>query len=151
MERPATMSRRAALASGLALVGSLAGCVTGGSSSPEDAYDVGMTSIDFEPRELTVTPGTEVVWRNTNSRTHTVTAYEGTLPAGAEYFASGGFDSQAAAVAAYNNALEGGIVTEGTFSHTFEIPGSYGYFCVPHRDADMAGIIEVTEDGTTDA
>lgn len=150
MERGVSTSRRALLASGVALVGSLTGCVTGRSSPSGNSYDVGMTSIDFVPRELTVTPGTEVVWRNTNSRTHTVTAYEGTLPEGAAYFASGGFDSQEAAVDAYNNALEGGIPSEDTFSHTFEVPGSYGYFCIPHRDADMAGIIEVTADTTTD-
>jgi plastocyanin len=150
MQRAGGTSRRAVLASGAALVGALSGCVTGGTSPPEDSYDIGMTSIDFEPRELTVRPGTEVIWRNTNSRTHTVTAYEGTLPAGAEYFASGNFDSQTAAVNAYNNALEGGIVSEGTYSHTFEVPGSYGYFCIPHRDADMAGVIEVTAEGTTE-
>lgn len=147
MERPVTSSRRAVLASGAGLIGSLAGCVTGRSSPPADSYDVGMTAIDFEPRELTVTPGTEVVWRNTNSRTHTVTAYEGTLPEGAAYFASGGFDGQEEAVNAYNNALDGGIVSRATFSHTFERPGSYGFFCIPHREADMAGIIEVREDG----
>lgn len=150
MQRGAATSRRAVLASGVAIVGSLAGCVTGGSAPPADSYDIGMTSIDFEPREVTVTPGTEVVWRNTNSRVHTVTAYEGTLPEGADYFATGGFESQRAAVDAYNNGLEGGIPSEDTFSHTFEIPGSYGYFCVPHRDAEMAGIIEVTSDATTD-
>lgn len=138
------LSRRALLATGATLLVGTAGCTSLGTSGAEGNYDIGMDAIDFLPERLTVTPGTEVVWRNTNSRTHTVTAYEGTLPDGAEYFASGGFDSQEAAVDAYNNALEGGLVTDETYSHTFEIPGEYGYFCIPHRDAQMNGIIEVT-------
>lgn len=140
------LSRRALLATSTTLLVGTAGCASLGTGRSEQAYDVGMDAIDFLPERLTVTPGTEVVWRNTNSRTHTVTAYEGTLPDGAEYFASGGFDSQKAAVDAYNNALEGGLVTDQTYSHTFEIPGEYGYFCIPHRDAKMNGIIEVTSE-----
>jgi plastocyanin len=148
MQRDERISRRALLATGATAIGGLAGCVSSGSSQPED-YDVGMGAIDFRPVRLRVPPGTEVVWKNTNSRTHTVTAYEETIPDGASYFASGGYDSQAAAVEAYNNALEGGIPSTQTYSHTFEVPGEYGYFCVPHRDADMAGVIEVTPDATT--
>jgi plastocyanin len=140
------LSRRALLATSATLLVGSAGCTSLGTTRSEGEYDIGMDAIDFLPERFTVTPGTEVVWRNTNTRTHTVTAYEGTLPDGAEYFASGGFESQAAAVDAYNNALEGGIVTEETYTHTFEIPGEYGYFCIPHRDAQMNGIIEVAAD-----
>lgn len=140
------LSRRALIATGVTVVVGSAGCTSLGTSQSDEEYDIGMDAIDFLPERLTVTPGTEVVWRNTNSRTHTVTAYEGTLPDGAEYFASGGFESQAAAVDAYNSSLEGGLVTDATYSHTFDIPGQYGYFCIPHREAEMNGIIEVVSD-----
>lgn len=147
-------SRRSLLAAGGATLAGLAGCLGVGSagSEPDGDYDVGMTAIDFVPERLEVQPGTEVVWRNTNSRTHTVTAYEEPLPEGATYFASGGFDSQAAAEEGYNNRLDGGLVTRQEFSHVFEEPGEYPYFCIPHRYAEMVGVVVVTEDAepTTD-
>lgn len=146
-----TLSRRALLAGGAAALAGLAGC-SGGSAAPDadDDYDVGMTAIDFRPQRIEVPPGTTVVWRNTNSRVHTVTAFEETVPAGAEYFASGGFDSEAAAVDAYESRLAGGIQSGRTYSHTFQLPGEYGYYCIPHFNAEMQGVVVVSEDATTE-
>lgn len=34
--------------------------------------------------------------------------------------------------------------TDGTFSFTFEEPGTYEYFCGPHEDVGMVGTVTVT-------
>ncbi|WP_266077485.1 plastocyanin/azurin family copper-binding protein [Haladaptatus caseinilyticus] len=144
------MNRRAFLAG---IVGSasvtLAGCAgimdTGRNTSQGD-FDVGMGSNAFHPRELEVTPGTTVVWKNTGMRRHTVTAYgNGGIPKGAEYFASGGYDSEQAARDAWQSGYGGSIDQGTTYEHTFEVPGSYSYFCVPHEPSGMSGSIVVTE------
>ncbi len=37
-----------------------------------------------------------------------------------------------------------GILSPGqTFSHTFNTPGTFGYFCTPHRSAGMVGTVNV--------
>lgn len=145
-----TWTRRSVLAGGAVGLAGLAGCA-GDSAAPEpdENYDVGMTAIDFRPERLEVRPGTEVVWRNTNTRKHTVTAYEETIPDEASYFASGGFESQRAAEDAYDSRLAGGIESGRTFRHTFEVPGEYGYFCIPHVNAKMEGVVVVSEDAPT--
>lgn len=141
------VSRRAFLSAIGGVTVATAGCVTGASPAPDegDAYDVGMSSIAFAPDSLTVTRGTTVVWKNTNSRTHTVTAYEDAIPAEATYFATGGFESQAAAVDGYYSQLAGGLGTSETYAHTFSVPGEYRYFCIPHENAGMTGRVIVTE------
>jgi plastocyanin len=149
------MHRRAFLATGSATaVAALAGCF--GPSLASSEYDVGMQSNAFVPDpavEGTDRPtfeasvGDTVVWANTGSRNHTVTAYESGVPDGAAYFASGGFDSEQAARDAWSEHLDGGgiISPGGTYEHTFEVPGDYHYFCIPHEDAEMIGRIVVTE------
>lgn len=130
-----------AAAGGAASV-ALAGCV--GVLSQDD-YDVGMTADAFTPDRLVVDAGTTVVWENTSTRAHTVTAYEDLVPEDADYFATGGFDSEAAAREAWEDGGRGGIDNGEQFSHTFEIPGEYGYVCVPHEQAGMIGTIVVEE------
>ena len=134
------MRRRTFLAGLGAGAASLAGCTASGSSE----YDVGMSSSAFVPAQITVSAGETVVWENTSARPHTVTLYEGSHPEGAEYFASGGFDSEQAARDAWPGA--GGIVSGETYSHTFELPGEYVYFCIPHEPARMVGTVTVTEE-----
>jgi plastocyanin len=142
------MRRRRVLAAvGTAGATSIAGCLgglgTGGDRCGENC-DVGMSANAFLPRELEVPVGTTVVWKNTSSRAHTVTAYEAAIPGKAEYFASGGYDSEEAAREAWNS-LQGGIATGETYEHTFELPGRYDYFCVPHEPQGMVGKVLVTE------
>ena len=94
----------------------------------------------FSPSSLTVDAGTTIEFSNVSSEAHTVTAYEDGLPAGADYFATGGFDSEKAARA----HLSAGLLTEGeTFRLTLQEPGSYRYFCIPHEDDGMTGTIVV--------
>lgn len=101
----------------------------------------------FRPEAITITAGETVTWENAGSVTHTVTAYGETLPDEAEYFASGGFDSEDLAREAYP---DGGIEGGDSYSHTFETPGTYGYFCVPQEDVGMTGTVEVRPEQSGD-
>lgn len=145
------LTRRRALG---ALGGLLAGPWLAGCSGGEDSDGAGAGSrnvvrmgenLAFEPPDLTVAAGERVIWVNDGSTPHTVTAYADRIPAGAAYFASGGFDSERAAREAYppHGGLEGGV----SYPHTFETPGSYEYFCVPHESGGMTGTITVRAAG----
>jgi predicted lipoprotein with Yx(FWY)xxD motif/plastocyanin len=82
---------------------------------------VSVKNFAFNPKELTVSPGTTVLWHNEDSATHTVTSdtglFDGSLPGGAD------------------------------FEFTFNEPGIYPYYCKPHGGAGgvgMSGVITVT-------
>ena len=134
---------------GTALAAGAAGC--SGSSSedgepptenPEPTVVAMTDDLEFEPREVRITPGETVVWETTGSVAHSATAYEADLPDGADYFASGEFETEAAARAAYPS---GGSVAEGErYEHTFETVGSFPYFCIPH-EAGMRGTVVVED------
>jgi len=147
------MDRRTFLAgaTGAAAVG-LAGCARLGVAERDDSggaddadYDVGMGAAFFRPGEIEVEAGTTVVFRNTGNRRHTVTAYESRIPEDAEYFASGGFDSERAAREGWMDGFEGHIESGTEYEHTFEVPGEYHYFCIPHEPEGMVGTVVVTE------
>lgn len=141
-KRP-SIGRRAYLAGvGGGVVG-LSGCL----GFLEEDYDVGMRRTDFDPTELTVSVGTTVTWKNTSSSGHTVTAYENAIPEDAAFFASGEFETEAAARDAWSSgAANDGVKGAGeTYSYTFEVPGRYDYFCVPHESQGMVGAIVVEE------
>ncbi|WP_267642599.1 plastocyanin/azurin family copper-binding protein [Haloarchaeobius amylolyticus] len=108
-------------------------------------HTVDMTdTLVFDPAELIIAPGDTVEWVNVGNVGHSVTAYEDQIPADAEYFASGGFASETAARTGYP---EGDIGGGGSYSHTFEVVGTYEYFCIPHEGVGMVGTIEVREGG----
>lgn len=134
--------RSAASASGIAVALSTAGCLTDARD-----YDVGMQSNAFVPDTIEISVGQEVVWKNTGSRNHTVTAYENGLPDGAEYFASGGYTSEQEARDSWSKQVEGGgtMRPNDVYRHTFEVPGKYPYFCIPHEPAGMVGTVVVKE------
>lgn len=152
---PPAMDRRTFLATaGGTGLGALAGCSALGLSgnAPESGdHDVGMTTRRFRPETIEVPPGTTVVWENTSSHAHTVTAYDDQIPDGTEFFASGGFDSTEAAREGWRNGTEGALYQGDTFEHTFEEPGDYAYFCIPHEQGGMFGTVVVTEDATATA
>jgi plastocyanin len=144
------MDRRAFLriaGAGTAL--SLSGCLgaadgidLGGLS--DDDFDIGMSANAFLPEEYEIPTGGTVVWGNNGSRGHTVTAYR-TIPEDAEYFASGGYDDPDTARREWF-ARGGGTISPGeTYEHTFDTPGRYNYFCIPHESGGMIGVIVVTE------
>lgn len=138
------MNRRSFMVTaGSALTVGVAGCLDGGAAAGD--HDVGMTQVAFRPEELTVEAGTTVTFRNTSSHGHTVTAYQGAYPDGAEFFATGGYESQSEARAGWENN-NGGVLSPGEeYEHEFSIPGRYDYFCLPHEDAGMVGAVIVTE------
>ncbi|MGM0590769.1 MAG: halocyanin, partial [Halobacteriota archaeon] len=115
------MNRRRFLATlGTAGVAGLAGCTALGTSDDGgDDFDIGMTAVAFTPQTHTVSVGEAVVWKNTSSRAHTVTAYEAGIPDGASFFASGGFDSESEARDAFGGDLGGSINSGETYSYTF--------------------------------
>jgi len=136
------MRRRAYLAAVVGASAALAGCSQG---SADESYDVGMSAVAFRPPEVEVAVGEPVVWKNTSSRGHTVTAYEDGIPVDAAYFASGGYDSEAAAREAWRTGGDGTVWGGETYEHTFEVPGTYQYVCIPHESSGMVGTVVVGE------
>ena len=82
---------------------------------------VRMVNFAFQPQSLTIQVGDTVLWTNTTTTGHNVVS-----------------DSSPAAWPA--SAL---FTRPGTFPVTFTQPGTYGYFCSPHRSFGMTGTIVV--------
>ncbi|WP_134670717.1 DUF5059 domain-containing protein [Halorussus marinus] len=110
---------------------------------PEDAdHVVEMTAVSFDPAELTVERGDTVAFAFAEGEPHSITAYEDDLPEGADYWASGGFDDQAAAEAGWENG-KGAVQSGQAYVRTFEATGTHEYFCIPHEAAGMVGSVVV--------
>lgn len=137
-----TRTRRAVLrATGPLLAVGIAGCLGIGGNSGSKEQSIGMTDdFAFDPKTARISGETTVVWENSSDTNHTVTAYENQLPEGAAYFASGDFSSEQAA---RENGNQGLIRPDERYEHTFEQPGRYGYFCLPHESSKMVGEIVV--------
>ncbi|WP_255151277.1 plastocyanin/azurin family copper-binding protein [Halorarius halobius] len=122
-----------------------------GSAAAQEAttHTVDMTDgLVFDPDSIAIAPGDTVVWENVGTVGHSVTAYEDDIPDEAAYFASGGFDGESAARSGYP---EGDIPGGESYEHTFEVEGTYEYFCIPHESAGMLGTVEVGTGGGTPA
>lgn len=90
----------------------------------------------FDPGSFTVESGETVTWTNDTDEAHTVTAEEG-APV---YFASGGFKDETAA----GDDVAGGLIAPGeSYGFTFDQPGTYRYYCIPHKGDGMRGTIIV--------
>lgn len=86
----------------------------------------------FRPQQIQVQPGQTVRWTNQDAgNVHTVTAYHPIngkrlgIPETAEPWDSG-----------Y-------LMPNESFMMTFDLPGEYNYFCIPHERAGMVGRIVV--------
>ncbi|MDQ3954353.1 MAG: plastocyanin/azurin family copper-binding protein [Actinomycetota bacterium] len=86
--------------------------------------------------------GQEITFVNESDEPHSVTAYQDGLPDGANFFSSGGFDTEQAA---RDNVGEALIAPGEEFTVTLEEPGTYEYFCIPHEGHGMKGEIQVGE------
>ena len=130
------MRRFVCLALGLLSFG-LIGCST------SDESEVSLASGHrFEPETITVEVGTTVTWVSNSDDAHTVTAYEESIPDAASYFSSGGFASEEEA----RDDLPGALLKSGdTYEVTFERPGTYAYFCIPHESDGMKATVIVQE------
>jgi plastocyanin len=112
-------------------------------------HTVDMTDqLVFDPDELTIAPGDTVVWENVGTIGHSVTAYEEEIPEDAEFFASGGLESEQAARDSYPS--EGDVPGGESYQHSFEVEGEYGYFCIPHEAVGMVGTLTVTTEQRED-
>jgi len=75
-----------------------------------------ISKFAFTPKEITVAPGTKIVWTNHDETPHTIIASDGS-------FVSKGMD------------------TDDRFEHTFSGEGDFSYFCTLHPF--MTGIVHV--------
>jgi plastocyanin len=108
------MSARVARAT---LVGATLALASGaGAAPPGTAVEVGITKFAFAPKEITVAPGTRIVWTNRDETPHTVTSNDKT-------FASKGLD------------------TDDKYEHTFDAEGDFAYICTVHPF--MTGVVHV--------
>jgi plastocyanin len=89
---------------------------------------VSMEDNYFDAPNVTVEPGTTVTWVQNGQNPHTTTSYDGLWDSG---------------------IIEGG--SGGTFSFTFEEPGTYGYYCIPHEAQGMTGTVTVAGGGAGDS
>src|SRR5687767_15955488 len=88
----------------------------------QEGVTVRMEDNFFDPANITVEPGTTVTWVQSGNNPHTTTSYDGLWDSG---------------------MIEGG--SGGTFSYTFEEPGRYDYFCIPHESMGMIGSVTVSD------
>jgi len=110
-------SRRAAAVSVLALCAAAAlPTLSAIAASPAATVTVDITKFTNAPKELTIAPGTRVVWTNKDETPHTVTSND-------KSFASKGLD------------------TGDKFEHTFAAPGDFDYICTVHPF--MTGTVHV--------
>ncbi|NIB98771.1 plastocyanin/azurin family copper-binding protein [Halobacterium sp. R2-5] len=130
----------------LATVAAAAGATAAGEAAAQDeTTTIDMTDdLVFAPDSEGVEPGTTVVWENVGSIGHSVTAYEDDIPEDAEFFASGGLESEEAAREAYPE--QGDVAGGESYEHTFDVEGTYEYFCIPHESVGMVATLEVTPD-----
>lgn len=80
------------------------------------APTVDITKFAFAPKEITVAPGTKIVWTNHDEIPHTVTARDKSV------------DSKA-------------LDTGDRFEHTFTAEGDFEYYCTVHPF--MTGVVHV--------
>jgi len=78
--------------------------------------DINITKFAYGPKEITVAPGTRIVWTNHDETPHTVTAND-------KSFASKGLD------------------TDEMFEHIFAKEGDFSYICTVHPF--MTGVVHV--------
>ena len=85
-------------------------------AGPGRTVGVDIAKFAYGPKEITIAPGTRVVWTNHDETPHTVTSND-------KSFASKGMD------------------TDDTFEHTFSSEGDFSYICTVHPF--MTGVVHV--------
>jgi plastocyanin len=123
----------------------LAGCISqdsrGGQPSNPSGLTIAMGMVNsrycFDPIGLFVKPGETVTWVN-ESGAHSTTAYE-----------KGNGPASVTRIPENASPWNSGILNEqgATFEQTFEVEGTYDYFCTPHKFFGMIGRIVVGEPG----
>ena len=110
-----------------AVGGDPAGGGTAGDGAPAAASDVQVDIRDraFLPAQVTVAAGGAVTWRNSDDRVHTATAND-------RSWDSGIFD------------------TGGSYTRTFDAPGTINYFCVVHPDMTATIVVVAANAAATE-
>lgn len=90
----------------------------GGSSPPPPPNTVVLSGMSFSPRNMTISAGTTITWKNNDSFVHTSTSDSGVWDTG---------------------NIGGG----GSRTTTFNTPGTYPYHCTYHAAMGMTGTIVV--------
>jgi len=89
----------------------------------------GSPVLVFVPDTTKICKGDSVVWKANKGLPHNVIFDEDNVPEGVE---------------ASDISQQGNLAKEGdTFQQTFNVAGTYGYFCAPHRGAGMVATVEV--------
>jgi plastocyanin len=91
------------------------------SQAASQTVTLSVKDFAFNPKELTIAPGTTVIWHNEDAATHTVTSDTG--------------------------LFDGNLPREDDFQFTFSRPGTYPYYCKPHGGVGgqgMSGVITVS-------
>ena len=83
---------------------------------PAPSADLNIAKFAFAPKEITIAPGTKIIWTNRDETPHTVTSND-------KSFASKGLD------------------TDDKFEHTFASEGDFSYICTVHPF--MTGVVHV--------
>lgn len=117
-------------------IGTQAATPTAATTLTGPSFTVNMTDqLKFEPERITIPRGGTITWRNIGTIVHTATADRSKaqrqssvrLPSGVQPWDSG--------------LLTGGQ----SWSRTFDVPGEYTYFCIPHELQGMIGFITVQD------
>jgi plastocyanin len=115
--RNAALWCRACAVAALALCAALAmPAVFATAAGPAPTAEVKIAKFEYGPKEITIAPGTKVVWTNADETPHTVTSND-------KSFASKGLD------------------TDDKFEHVFSKEGDFGYICTLHPF--MTGVVHV--------
>ena len=85
-------------------------------AAPAPTVELDIAKFAFAPKEITIAPGTKIIWTNRDETPHTVTSND-------KSFASKGLD------------------TDDQFEHTFASEGDFNYICTVHPF--MTGIVHV--------
>jgi len=83
---------------------------------PGPTLSIDIEKFAYAPKEITIAPGTKIVWTNHDETPHTVTSND-------KSFGSKGID------------------TDDRFEHTFAIEGDFSYICTLHPF--MTGVVHV--------
>jgi len=125
--RRAAMSRAAGMAAGLSVAAVSKPAYAAETKEVKMGTDGG--GLQFVPSNLKICVGDSVKWINNKAGPHNVVFDEDAIPKGV---------SQEAI------SMEDQLGDEGdTFERTFKEPGTYEYYCEPHRGAGMNGQLTV--------
>jgi len=88
-------------------------------------------SLVFVPHKITICKGDTVKWINNKGGPHNVVFYDACIP--------GGVDPE---LISMDGLLE---FEDDTYTMKFDVPGQYDFYCEPHRESGMDGVLIVIE------